>query len=132
MSVLFNISYALVWTIVVFHSYFLLEKMIASRKMMQEMRAMRSEHGVEKDKLFPQLEFKTIHHGIVNISKTNKRGSLIAFTSTGCDQCKLLYPIKTGYFPFVYYLNERGEVETKGVINVREQLEHLVKNSRSA
>lgn len=50
-------------------------------------------HGVPAGDVFPQLQFEAINHGFIDIAQMKKTGFLIAFTSVGCDQCKLVYPI---------------------------------------
>ncbi|MFD0586500.1 TlpA family protein disulfide reductase [Paenibacillus sp. GCM10027627] len=189
MSSVFSLSYLLLWIIVLVQSYYLIKSARAAKAIRdmpppspEEMmsKIMRGDHGVIKGRLFPQLEFETVHHGRINLSKTSKKGSIIAFASTGCEQCKMIYPIlkqfsqerddvsimmlmdgpeaqvaatiekynipvpvtpitkadmtrlETGFFPFVYYLNHKGEVETKGVVNLQEQLELLVTKGQTA
>ncbi|MBH5316291.1 thioredoxin family protein [Paenibacillus sp. GSMTC-2017] len=126
----------------------------------------RGDHGVENGKFFPRLLFKTLAHGKFNLAGSHKHGSIVAFASAGCEQCKLIYPIlnqfvkdrididilillegsrqqalaaiekynisipvtpitkkdmellETGFYPYVYVLIKRGQVQTKGAVNV--------------
>ncbi|WP_028594299.1 redoxin domain-containing protein [Paenibacillus assamensis] len=187
MNSFFIISYVMLWAIVLVQSYFMVQAARAAKKARETpvlspeetiSRIMRGDHGVSKGRLFPQLQFETVQHGRIDLANNSKKGAIIAFASTSCEQCKLIYPIikqfdqerqdisimmlidgpfnqvaaaiekydipvpvtqitkedmarlETGFFPFVYYLNERGEVQTKGVVNVHEQLELLVEKGQ--
>lgn len=94
---IFDISYIALWFIVALQTYYIIQ--IGKKKSVQPVNTnqgptlVHEHHGVPKGERFPQLQFNSIHHGPIDMTQMQKSGFIIAFTSVGCDQCKLVYPL---------------------------------------
>lgn len=97
MSNLFVISYITLWAIVTFQTYYIIQlgrKTIKQHEVDPDISTLVLEdHGAASGEMFPQTKFQTMHHGVIDIMRIRKTGHLIAFTSVGCDKCKLVYPL---------------------------------------
>ncbi|MGG3282406.1 TlpA family protein disulfide reductase [Paenibacillus solani] len=100
---LFQISYLVLWFIVVMQTYLLIQ--VSKTKQARPIKVenndytlIHEDHGIPQGERFPQMQFRTVNKGSINLNRIPANGGfLIAVTSLSCNQCKVTYPILEKY-----------------------------------